>query len=124
MEPEQNSQPTQIPLQSFTPLYCIVTDADEIPLTGQSKIVRYSKGRLAFLGEDDRFLRHLSLYPPQCLLLNENSLPVESVQSLANEFSAIVEEQFAEEEDIVRGRVGKVTSLHGYMNLLITETRA
>jgi hypothetical protein len=124
MEPEQNSQPTQIPLQSFTPLYCIVTDADEIPLTGQSKIVRYSGERLAFLGEDDRFLRHLSLYPPQCLLLNEHSLPVDTINSLFDEFSKFAEEYGFAEEEIVRGSVGKVTSLHGYLNLLITEVRA
>jgi hypothetical protein len=124
MEPEQNSQPTEIPLLSFTPFYCIVTDADEIPLTGQSKIVRYARERLAFLGEDDRFLRHLSLYPPQCLLLNENHLPVDTIKSLFNEFSQIAEEYAFAEEDILVGSVGKVTSLHGYMNLLITEVRA
>jgi hypothetical protein len=90
MEPGQIPDLPRVPLLSMTPLYCIVTDGEEIHLTGQSKIVRYSKERIGFLGEEDRFVRHLFLYPPQCLLVNENSLPVDNVRSLFDEFSEIV----------------------------------
>jgi hypothetical protein len=123
--PSSLSHASKIPLLSLTPLYCIITDADEVPLTQESKIVRYSEERVSFLGEEDRFLRHLRLYPPQCLLWNESTLPLESFASLGKEFSKLAEESaHIQNADILRGKIAHTPSIYPYMNVLLTEIRA
>jgi hypothetical protein len=70
MNPEERDQlmdSVGVPLLTVTPLYCLVTDADEIALTDKVTITRFSEEQMKFLGEDDRFARHLRLYTPQCL---------------------------------------------------------
>jgi len=128
MSPEQShsgSERAKVPVLSLTPLYCIVTDADEIPLTDESKIVRYSQDRLKFLGENDQFLRHLDLYPPQCLLSNEDVVPLETLTSFGMELSKLTEEyKRVQDADILRGRIESTPSLIPYFSGRAHEVQA
>jgi hypothetical protein len=124
MNPEtqkSSSEPT-VSLLTITPLYCVITDSDEIPLTDQSKIVRYSEARLNFLGEEDRFVQHLRLYTPECLLWNECLVPLKTLASLGDEFLALAAEQgHIQDQAVLRYRVEHTPAIIPYMNRRATE---
>jgi hypothetical protein len=85
----QKPQPDamEIPFMSLTPLYCIVTDADEIELGCDTSLCRFSEEQLKFLGENDRFVAYLQLHKPQCLLWERKLLSWSDVSSLAEEMA-------------------------------------
>jgi hypothetical protein len=116
----------EVPFISITPLYCVVTDIDEIDFINKMTITRFSEKQLSFLGEDDRFTRHLHLYTPQCLLWERSSVPFEDFKLLGEELATLLEQNQIDlsREDIVRSSVTGHPSVHQYMNRLARLIRA
>jgi hypothetical protein len=121
-----NSQLPNVPFINITPLYCIITDADEISLQDQVTLSRFSEEQIAFLGEHDRFFQHLRLYKPEGLLWERSTLPWEGFLNLTNEFMAIAGERNIEyaEDEVVRTKFEKVPSLFKCMAPLAIRLRA
>src|SRR5260370_3519689 len=128
MNPEKLNQlleSVKVHLLSITPLYCLVTDADEIILTNKVTITRFSEEQMKFLGEDDRFARHLRLYTPQCLLWERSSVSLKQFKGMAEETVALaVEHGIDQGDDILRGRDGRTSALNTQVNQLILFLRA
>ncbi len=128
MNPEELNQlldSVEVPLLSITPLYCLVTDADEVALTDKITITRFSEEQMKFLGEDDRFARHLRLYTPQCLLWERSSVSLREFKQMAEETVALAAERGIDQgDDLVRGRDGRTSALHSKVNQLILFLRA
>jgi len=128
MNPEELNQlldSVEVPLLSITPLYCLVTDADEIVLTDKVTITRFSEEQMKFLGEDDRFARHLRLYTPQCLLWERSSVSLKQFKRMAEGSVALATERGIDlGDDILRGSDGRTSALHSQVNQLILLLRA
>jgi hypothetical protein len=124
-EPNLLLDSVEVPLLTITPLYCLVTDADEIVLTDRVTITRYSEEQIKFLGEDDRFVRHLRLYVPQCLLWERSSVSLKQFKEMAEETAALAAEHGTDNgDDIVRGADGRTSALRSQVNQLILFLRA
>lgn len=128
MNPEELNKlldSVEVPLLSITPLYCLVTDTDEIVLTDKITIARFSEEQIKFLGEDDRFIRHLRLYTPQCLLWERSSVSLKEFRQMAEETVALAAEHGMDQgDDLVRGMDGRTSALHSKVNQLILLLRA
>jgi hypothetical protein len=91
-----------VPLTCITPLYGVVTDADEIRIGVDASLTRFSIEQLEFLGEDSRFTNHLKLYNPTCLLKRDFYLSTEKASLLTDEFQKLTKDPRPElDEDIV-----------------------
>jgi hypothetical protein len=122
--PAQSLCPPEIPLLTITPLYCLVTDADEIKLTTDTTVGRFSADLLAFLGEDDRFVQHLRLYTPQCLLWDRSIVPLEDFRLMAKEFADLGGGSTIDQgHDLVRSRVERAPTLGRFMTGLVDLLR-
>src|SRR5260370_23440721 len=62
------TKPGEITVFSITPLYCLVTDADQIDFGDELIVTRFSEGLVAFLGNDDDLMRRVHPYKPPRLL--------------------------------------------------------
>lgn len=112
-ELEQLKDPVEVPLISVTPLYCIVTDADEITLKDKVTLTRFSQEQIEFLGKDDHFARHLRLHTPQCLLWERSSVPLEQLRAVLEETAALlIEGGIDQGEDILRAKGGVTPALY------------
>jgi hypothetical protein len=128
MNPEELNQllgSVEIPLLTITPIYCLVTDADEVALTDKIAIRRFSQEQLKFLGEDDRFVRHLRLYTPQCLMWDRSSVSLKQLKEVAEETLGLAADRGIDRgDDLVRGSDARTSALHSKVNQLILFLRA
>lgn len=128
MNPEELDQllnSVEVPLITITPLYCLVTDPDEIVLTDKITITRFSEEQMKFLAEDDRFARHLRLYTPQCLLWERSSVPLKQLKEVAEEALTLAADRGPDQvDDLIRGRDARTSAIHSKVNQLILFLRA
>jgi hypothetical protein len=75
----------EITVFSITPLYCLVTDADQIDFGDELIVTRFSEGLVAFLGNDDDFMRRVHLYKPQGLLWERKGVSFDEGELLIQE---------------------------------------
>lgn len=111
---------------SVTPLYCLVTDADEIDLSNGVSITRFSEGQLEFLSKYENFIGHLRLHKPQCLLWERRSIPFKNFIALAAELSAMSADRIFElnQDDLVRSHAGTTPTMFYVMYSLVRLIRA
>lgn len=115
-----------VPFVSVTPLYCLVTDEEEISLSEGITITRFSEGQLDFLSEYKNFTGHLRLYPPECLLWVRNSTSFVDFIALARELSSIGKDRLGElnEDDLVRSYAESTPAMFPVMHNLVELIRA
>lgn len=115
-----------VPVVSVTPLYCLVTDEDEIRLSDAISITRFSEEQLGFLAEFTNFVGHLRLYPPQCLLWERNSVSLRHFVTMAKELHSISKDRLGEinEGDLVRSYASSTPAMFPVMDSLVVLIRA
>ncbi len=79
----------EITVLSITPLYCLVTDADQIDFGDELIVTRFSEGLVGFLGNDDDFMQRVHLYRPQGLLWERKGVSFDEGELLVQEFIRI-----------------------------------
>jgi len=120
-----------VPYVSVTPLYCLVTDEHEIHLSEGISITRFSAEQLEFSSNFPNFVRHLQLYPPQCLLWERNSTPLSNFLLLASEMSSLSKDHLSKdhlgeinEDDLVRSYAAPTSAVFPVMDSLVGLIRA
>jgi len=126
MDDESLNLKDAVAFVSVTPLYCLVTDADEINLSNGVSITRFSEEQLEFLSEYENFTGHLRLHRPQCLLWERRSIPWKNFIALATELSAVSADRIFElnQDDLVRSQVGTTPAMFYAMHSLVRLIRA